>query len=624
MYLPILTNALGHVAGIVVFGAFLWLILRAPLRHSRAETKTPAAAAALAVFWNLGSLVVVLGEPSSALSEWVASLSFMVLSLLPPVLLHLALDGEHARLRAGGYAVGGLAAAVHLAEAFGSGFAGHDFGIRLITFGFGALSVAAAALLSRGRSGRRAAGMRAVAAMALLLFAASFVHFGGEHGPGSWSHELFFHHAGMPLALFVLLQDFRFLLLDVFVRVVGAAGLAAGLAAALLAAGNRLGLLQFQDAGAVRLVGFVTLTCAAILGYPYAAGKLRRWTEAALFGRGDARAVAAHIRSMPASGEAALLQAAAKQIARLFAVRRWRLLDSGDEQLPPGAHVLHGQHTEHPRTAIDPWAEAAVVFRSAPHAERTLLLGPREGGRRYLSNDVSDLDLLAAAVNERMESIRHEEQQSLLAEAELQTLRAQINPHFLFNALNALYGIIPRAAAGARKTLVNLAEIFRYSLDNKRQLVPLDEEIRVVQAYLAIERLRLGERLSVCVEVDRDARSVSVPALSIQPLVENAVKHGVSEKPEGGEVAVRVRRRGGGVAVEVSDNGVGLRRNAAETAGHGLRNVSRRLQLCYGDGVELTVAASSRGVRAGFTAPAAFDTAEANGAKTERPAGHAG
>ena len=222
-----------------------------------------------------------------------------------------------------------------------------------------------------------------------------------------------------------------------------------------------------------------------------------------------------------------------------------------------------------------------------------------------MSNDVSALDMLAAAVNERIENLRHEEQQSLLSEAELQALRAQINPHFLFNALNALYGIIPRAAVDARKTLVNLAEIFRYALDSKRQMVPLDEEMRVVQAYLDIERLRLGKRLSVRVEVDRDARPVSVPALSIQPLVENAVKHGISEKPEGGEVAVRARCCNGGVAIEVRDNGAGMNPGAAQAAGHGLRNVRRRLQLCYGGGVELAFEASSRGVRAGFTTPAA-------------------
>ena len=81
---------------------------------------------------------------------------------------------------------------------------------------------------------------------------------------------------------------------------------------------------------------------------------------------------------MPVAGEADLLQAAAERITRFFSVRRWRLLDAGESPLPPGAHILHGQQAERLRSARDLWAEAAVVFRVAPHAARTLLLGPRE------------------------------------------------------------------------------------------------------------------------------------------------------------------------------------------------------------------------------------------------------
>ena len=143
-----------------------------------------------------------------------------------------------------------------------------------------------------------------------------------------------------------------------------------------------------------------------------------------------------------------------------------------------------------------------------------------KAGRRYLSEDLADLDLLAAEVAGQVERLRQERQHRLLAEAELETLRAQINPHFLFNALNALYGVIPRAAANARETLLNLADIFRYALGGKRQFVSLEEELRIVEAYLQIERLRLGDRLSTRIELDDDARPLQVPALSIQPLVD--------------------------------------------------------------------------------------------------------
>ena len=254
-YLPTLINALGHLGGITAFGAFLLLLRRSVRTGSRAETGLPAAAAGLAVCWNAGSLAVLFSSPGSGASQILASLSFAVLSLLPCVLLHLALGTEYRWLRHGGYAVGGVASLSHLSEAFDFPMASHEVGVGLITYGFGALAIVAAVLLSRGRADHRAAGMRAFAAISLFLLAASFVHFGAEHGPGSWAHELLFHHAGIPLALFVLLQDYRFLLLDVFIRLLGAFLLAALFAAALLVLGGQLGLFEPRETGAPQRCG---------------------------------------------------------------------------------------------------------------------------------------------------------------------------------------------------------------------------------------------------------------------------------------------------------------------------------------------------------------------------------
>src|SRR6202035_1152906 len=102
--------------------------------------------------------------------------------------------------------------------------------------------------------------------------------------------------------------------------------------------------------------------------------------------------------------------------------------------------------------------------------------------------------------------------------------KAQITPLFLFNALITLYGIIPRDATGARKTVLNLAEIFRYFLQSERSFIPLSDGLKMVKAYLAIERLRLGPRLEIEIDVDEAALTVLIPILSIQPLVENAIK----------------------------------------------------------------------------------------------------
>ena len=124
----------------------------------------------------------------------------------------------------------------------------------------------------------------------------------------------------------------------------------------------------------------------------------------------------------------------------------------------------------------------------------------------------------------------------MATQAELRALQAQINPHFLFDALNTLYGTIDRGSFEARRLVLNLSDIFRYFLQGNRSFISLAEELRIVKAYLEIEALRLGDRLETELDVGDSALSAMIPILSIQPLVENAVKHGVAAKPDRGRV----------------------------------------------------------------------------------------
>src|SRR6202023_2310504 len=123
---------------------------------------------------------------------------------------------------------------------------------------------------------------------------------------------------------------------------------------------------------------------------------------------------------------------------------------------------------------------------------KCILLGGRAGGQRYLSHDLDALTKAAAEIVERVESLRREEMNRLVAQAELRALQSQINPHFLFNSLNALYGAIPRSAEVARRMALNLAETFRYLLQTGKTFVPLSEEMQIVRAYLEIEQCRIG------------------------------------------------------------------------------------------------------------------------------------
>ena len=602
-HFPVLLNLLGHTAGITAFGAFLILLARSPRR----DIRVPAAAAALALCWNLGSLTVLLADPGGQFQASVSALSLAFLSLVPCTLLHLALGGEHRWLSTAGYAVGAVAATVHLSNAVGVPVATAGTGIASINYGFGSLSIIGAVLLARGGSRQTHPVMRTLAAMALFLLALSFVHFGRAHEPGAWLHELVFHHAGIPLALFVLIQDYRFLLMDVYVRLAGSLLLAAAFAGTILWAADLLGLVEAANETALDVAAFLVTSVLAILVYPAIVRRLSAWAENSLFGRKDMRAVADAISTIPTDDESLFLSRASRCIAEFASAEHWKLIPAGAEVRITKAETIPSPSMEALHANGNGWSEAVVPLRDGVGAQHFLLLGAREGGRRYLSVNLTDLDLLASEVAGRVEAMRREEQDSLLRNAEIATLRAQINPHFLFNALNALNAIIPAKATDARRTLLSLADIFRYSLNSKQHLVSLSDEMEIVEAYLQIERLRLGDRLMTRIEIDKRVRFSRVPALSIQPLVENAIKHGVSRKVEGGEVRVEARAQEGGLRVEVTDNGPGFDTQAQRDHGHGLRSVERRLQLCYEGTVQFAIESDPSGTCVRFTVPAAAE-----------------
>ena len=181
---------------------------------------------------------------------------------------------------------------------------------------------------------------------------------------------------------------------------------------------------------------------------------------------------------------------------------------------------------------------------------------------------------------------RLEEQlRALATQAELKALKAQINPHFLFNTLNTIAQLIHTDSAQAEATVERLAEMFRYVLaGSERRLVPLEEELAFVDDYLAIEQARFGERLHVTRQVVPEALNVPVPSLILQPLVENAIRHG--RGTDGSvDLTIRVRPHGDEVIVTVADQGPGMpsRHGVGEGSGHGLRNVDDRLRKTYGE-----------------------------------------
>jgi LytS/YehU family sensor histidine kinase len=202
--------------------------------------------------------------------------------------------------------------------------------------------------------------------------------------------------------------------------------------------------------------------------------------------------------------------------------------------------------------------------------------------------------MLASAVNYALTAA--DERQAVAArvlkaeigarEAELRALRAQVDPHFLFNCLHSISSLIGSDPASARQMCIQLAEFFRESLRAGAQTrIPLAVEVDLVRRYFAIERLRFGERLDVNVELDAAAREATVPPLLLQPLAENAVRHGIATLVDGGTVSLKVRREGGRIAVSV-ENPYDPDEQQSGT-GIGLRNVRARLETTYGGNATL-------------------------------------
>jgi two-component system LytT family sensor kinase len=192
----------------------------------------------------------------------------------------------------------------------------------------------------------------------------------------------------------------------------------------------------------------------------------------------------------------------------------------------------------------------------------------------------------------RIES-KLEDQGRLLALARYEALRSQINPHFLFNTLNSISSSIRTDSDRARAMIVKLSAILRRALEPHEDFVPLRDEIEFIDAYLDIETVRFGPRkLRVVKEIDPSLLAVPVPSMLLQPLVENAIRHGIATSLDGGTVVIRAERSDGHMLLTIADDGAGMAEEQvaeALTRGIGIRNVNERLQVAYGPdhGLEL-------------------------------------
>jgi len=260
-------------------------------------------------------------------------------------------------------------------------------------------------------------------------------------------------------------------------------------------------------------------------------------------------------------------------------------------------------------------ADAIAPVKENGHAAYAIAIARSKDQRGFLSSEVAFLSGAAASISSRLQALTAERLRRQTIEAELRALRAQVNPHFLFNALNTIADLIVVDAAEAERMTERLSDVFRYVLTHSQETtITVREEVDFVRRYLEIEQARFRERLQVTIKVAPDATEAHVPALILQPIVENAIKHGLGPKLEGGRLTISAARCDSRLVLSVEDTGIGMaphrqesiRNGKIRSTGTGLTNSRQRLRTLYGDQATLTMESpDSQGCRVTIQIPEA-------------------
>ena len=295
-------------------------------------------------------------------------------------------------------------------------------------------------------------------------------------------------------------------------------------------------------------------------------------------------------------------------IARVI---RWRPFDARPRLVTALIHVTALVTFSVTHTTLN-WASRSVLFPLAG-------LRPYDYGSlpwRYLMEFSIDIVLYAGCAGFVVLVDRYRAQQAALlhnaqleeelARAEVRQLQLQLQPHFLFNALNTISSTMYEDVDAADRMLTELADLLRFSLTTSRDAeVPLAMELEIVGKYAALLSARFGDRLVIAQEVEEASRTVLVPAMVLQPLVENAIRHGRLSRDGEGHVTIRARMMGGRLALEVLDDG-GVALADTRGGGLGLSGIERRLELMHGRGASLVAGPVPGGYAASLTLPVRY------------------
>ena len=600
-----LINLLGFSVGIALYALLLTMVVR----HRRSLEKLSfdfllLTTAALGLLWNAGELFVLIWEDFGAreVPPVLLAVSYSALGFLPSVVVHSAWknsDNENSNVRwltFAAYALSCLASFLHFQSAAFQNVGLSNAALQILTVG--SLALLAGLLIFNFR---QTLEKKAVWVTALLIFAVSALHLKSETEGNSWLVELIAHQSSLPLALAILLQDYRFAFADLFLKralslillTLTAFGLYVFLAAPLLQ------LHAAHEANDVQAIGILLVFwIVTALIYPVL-HRFAVWlVDKIILRRADYENLLAEISSVIEKQEKPenVLDAACQKLAAALTASEsnWR--------------QTVGKEIKSPLPVVDFTSHRAEIFVSTSESPSyTINLNGFTGGRRLLSDEIKMLEAIALLAARQIDAlrvsgerysreIREREFSKLAAEAELRALRAQINPHFLFNALTAIGYLIQTAPEKGFETLMKLTRLLRRVLKTSGEFSTLGEEIELVKSYLEIEQARFEERLEAEIEVTGDLENLRVPSFVLQPLVENAVKHGISKSKSGGRIKISARLESQNenvfLKLTVFDSGVG--ESAFEIAsrrqkGVGLNNIEQRLHNYYGNAADLKI-----------------------------------
>lgn len=592
------TAALLHIVGYLT-GASLYAMLLAMVARSRGPAyRLMIGTAVLGLIWNVGELSAHLAESAglAGLRDYLSAASYAALGFLAAVAVHAASRtqadeggrGEAlSRMRPvtiAGYACAAVAGIMQLVAAASGSALPSSPALVLMTVGLGIM--APVVMLTMRRQPH---GGRVVWVAGLALFAVSALHIGRFHGASEgWSTELLGHHASIPLAFAILYQDYRFAFADLFLK-------------------RALTLLVLVTVIFVAWSTLATSLAPAPEGSPVVGVLLAVWAATAVAFPRLQKAVSLFVDRvmLKRANYARLLDDVAGALQHCTSDEA--VLTHTCAALRPALSAA--AVTWRAVAAAMPAGPQEVAVPTADDPQFMLTVDAMAGGRRLLSDDTLMLERAALLAGRRLDALRlsderytrmlrEREMEALATEAELRALRAQIDPHFLFNTLTTLGYLIQNAPPRAFETLMRLTTLLRSALRSEGEFTTLGHERELIECYLQIERERFEERLETRIDIPEALSRVAIPSLIVQPLVENAIKHGVAPSRAGGRVVVAadVDDDHACLRIVVRNTGCPPRGGTATTgSGIGLQNVERRLDGYYGGMASLTLSTGAGG-----------------------------